>query len=142
MSTQSQFTLVMVDDNADEIFITRKLVRREGIINSFISERRPEELMDTLGRLGAIGVEPKQIIVLLDVNMPRVNGFEVLTQLRRDARYQDMMVIMLSSSDDEADIAEATRLGANGYLVKPFSAEELFATLAGAPHIKFQLHAA
>lgn len=142
MSGQSQFTLVMVDDNADEIFITRKLVRRNGIINSFVSERRPEDLIDTLDHLTTVGVDPRQMILLLDVNMPRLNGFELLTQLRLHETYRDVLILMLSASDNEADMAEAMRLGANGYLVKPFSAEDFFSALTGAPHIKYQLHAA
>lgn len=142
MSNQSQFTLVMVDDNADEIFITRKLVRRSGIINNFISERHPEDLLDTLEQLGAIGVDQSQMIILLDINMPRINGFEMLTRLRLHETFRDTLILMLSASDNEEDMAEAMRLGANGYLVKPFSSEEFFAALTGTPNIKYQLHAA
>ena len=139
MSNQGQLTLVMVDDNADEIFLTRKLVRRDGIINNFVSQRKPEDLFDTLYDLGRIGADPKKIVVLLDINMPREDGFETLKKIRRHSTFKEVPVIMLSASDNEADVAESFSLGANGYLVKPFRGDEFFAALNNLPQIKYQL---
>jgi CheY-like chemotaxis protein len=139
MAGQPEITLVMVDDNADEIFLTRRLVRREGIINNFVSEKKPERLFETLSELRRAGIDTQNIILLLDISMPRVDGFETLKRVRSSAAYRRVPVIMLSASDDEADMTEAFALGANGYIVKPFRGEEFFTVLNGLPHIKHQL---
>jgi DNA-binding response OmpR family regulator len=129
----------MVDDNADEIFLTRRQVRRDGIVNNFVSEKKPEKLLETLSHLGKTGIDKSKIMILLDVNMPRSNGFETLKKVRGDHEFKDVPVIMLSASDDASDMFEAFDLGANGYIVKPFKADEFFAALTNLPDIKFQL---
>jgi CheY-like chemotaxis protein len=135
----SEITLVMVDDNTDEIFLTRRQVRRDGIVNNFVSEKKPENLLQTLTHLGKTGVDKSKIMVLLDINMPRSNGFETLRKVRADREFKDVPVIMLSASDDAADMFEAFDLGASGYIVKPFKADEFFAALTNLPDIKYQL---
>ncbi len=139
MTTQSEVTLVMVDDNADEIFLTRRLVRRDGIINNFVSEKKPERLFETLSDLRRVGIDTQKIILLLDINMPRVDGFETLKKVRASSAYKNVPVIMLSASDNEADMTESFALGANGYIVKPFRGEEFFAVLNSVPQVKHQL---
>jgi DNA-binding response OmpR family regulator len=139
MTVGSDVTIVMVDDNADEIFLTRRLVRRDGIVNDFISENKPERLFDTLSDLNAMGVSPERTVLLLDVSMPRVDGFETLRKLRASDRFRDMPVIMLSASEDEADKATAMSLGASGYMVKPFKADELFGALHDVEQVKHRL---
>lgn len=139
MSKASEITLVMVDDNADDIFLTRKLMRKEGIINSFVSERKPERVIEVLHQLHHMGVARTNMMVLLDVKMPRINGFDLLKQIRENAEFKDVPVIMLSSSDDEADMFESFDLGANGYVVKPFRGDEFFAAISNVKQIKHQL---
>lgn len=134
-----QFTIVMVDDDEDEIFITEWLLRKSGIVNEFASERKPERLFSTLSGLHTSERVEQKIIVLLDVNMPKQDGFEMLSLIRKSPKFRDIPVIMLSTSDDPMDIANARRLGANGYLVKPFGSEAFFSALANAPQVKHQL---
>ena len=139
MNSQSEMTLVMVDDNADEIFLTRRFVRRDGIVNNFVSEKKPERLFDTLEELRGVGVDPQKIIILLDINMPRMDGFDLLKQIRASAEFRNSPVVMLSASDNEADVMEAMALGANGYLVKPFEGEEFFQVVNNIPQVKHRL---
>lgn len=139
MSPKPHFTLVMVDDDEDEVFITRRLVRRSGIVNDFISERKPENLFPTLSSLHDNGKGRDNVIVLLDINMPRQNGFETLRKIRQSEEFVDVPVIMLSASDNEADMVDAAELGANGYLVKPFRSDDFFAALNNVPQVKHQL---
>ncbi len=139
MAISSEITLVMVDDNADEIYLTRRQVRRDGIVNNFVSEKKPEQLLQTLIHLGKTGVAKSNIMVLLDIKMPRSDGFETLKKIRADREFKDVPVIMLSASDDAADMFEAFDLGASGYIVKPFKADEFFAALTNLPQIKYQL---
>ncbi|MFZ2653015.1 MAG: response regulator [Burkholderiaceae bacterium] len=69
-------------------------------------------------------------LVLLDLNMPRMNGFEVLERLRADPRTRLLPVVILSASDEKSDAIEAQRLGASDYVRKPGRFEDLCATLA------------
>lgn len=139
MSELSQSTIVMVDDNIDEIFLTRRLVRKNGIVNRFVSEKKPERLMETLNELVEMGVKEESFLILLDINMPRTNGFETLQKIRADERFRETPVLMLSASDDEADIFEAFESGSDGYLVKPFSSSEFFSAVESISRVKKQL---
>lgn len=139
MSELTESTIVMVDDNVDEIFLTRRLVRKEGIVNRFVSEKKPENLMNTLAELEEMGVRRDTFLILLDVNMPRINGFETLKRLRADERYKDIPVLMLSASDDVSDMFDSFEHGSNGYLVKPFSGDEFFAAMENIPTITKKL---
>lgn len=139
MSNLSESTLVMVDDNTDEIFLTRRQVRRDGIINRFVSESKPERLFHTLDELVGMGVEKNSFLVLLDINMPRTNGYETLKNIRSHSEYKDVPVIMLSASDDEADIFESFECGSDGYIVKPFTADEFFTSVQNISRIKKQI---
>ena len=138
MSSHSPVTMVMVDDNIDEVFLTRRQVRSQGIVNHFVSERKPENLIETL--TGLYDQDPlKNLLVLLDINMPRMNGFETLRGLREHRQFNNVPVLMFSASEDEADIAEAASLGANGYIVKPFTMDAFIAALGSLPQIKYSL---
>lgn len=139
MEKVSQTTLVMVDDNLDEIFLTRRQVRRDGIINRFVSEKKPERLIETLDELIEMGAQQDSFLILLDINMPRSNGFETLKRIRAHPDYKDVPVVMLSASEDEADMFESFELGSDGYLVKPFTGEEFFAAVQNIPKVKKQL---
>lgn len=131
-------TMVMVDDNIDEIFLTRRQVRGQGIINHFISERKSENLINTLTELFN-ETEAANLLILLDVSMPRMDGFETLKAIREHKRFRNLPVIMFSASDDEADMNAAANLGANGYMVKPFSIDALVSALANLPQMRYHL---
>lgn len=135
-------TIVMVDDNLDEIFLTRRQARRDGIINRFVSEKRPEQLFATLENLMNSGVGKESFVVLVDINMPRMNGFELLRSIRTSEKFRDVPVFMLTASCDDADRLEAEELGCDGYLAKPFAAEHFFAELKRVPRVKTQLFCA
>lgn len=136
MAELTESTLVMVDDNIDEIFLTRRLVRRDGIVNRFVSVKKPEEIFQSLDELCQMGIEKQSFVILLDINMPRVNGFETLRRIRTHAKYQDVPVIMLSASKSEEDILEAEEAGCDGYIVKPFSSDEFFSELQNVRRVK------
>lgn len=132
-------TFIMVDDDVDEIFLTRRKVRREGIVNRFVSERNPENLFRSMAELIDLGIDKRSFLLLLDINMPRENGFETLRKLRGHPEFSDVPVIMFSASNDEADIMEALDLGSDGYIVKPFTSEEFFAALTNLPRVRKRL---
>ena len=132
-------TILMVDDSADEIFLTRRLMRRDGIVNNVVSERDPTKIFDTLDQLVDLGSERNRILVMLDLNMPQLDGFAVLKKIRKSRRYKEVIVIMLSASDDEGDMLDSFEKGANGYMVKPFRVDEFFTVLNNVSQVRYQL---
>lgn len=138
MTSHHPVTMVMVDDNIDEIFLTRRQVRNQGIVNHFVSERKSENLIETLTELYNVN-EINNILILMDISMPRMDGFETLKKIRKHGQFKDIPVIMFSSSDDEADMATAVDLGANGYIVKPFSIDSFIGALGNVPQLKYHL---
>lgn len=139
MTDVSETTLIMVDDNIDEIFLTRRHVRRDGIINRFVSEKKPERLVTTLDELTETGLKKSSFLILLDINMPRSDGFETLETIRSHPDYKETPVIMLSASNDESDMLESFDRGSDGYIVKPFSSDEFFAAVNNIPRVKKKL---
>src|SRR5580658_2985961 len=138
MPERNPVTMVMVDDNVDEIFLTRRQVRSQGIVNHFVSERKSENLIRTLTDLYNID-SVNNILILLDISMPRLDGFETLRAVRDHKQFKDLPVIMFSASSDEADITEAMNLGANGYMVKPFTIESFIGALGNVPDLKYHV---
>ena len=82
-----------------------------------------EEALDYLFRRGGYAGRSDQLpaLILLDLKMPKIDGHEVLRQIRADARLKDLPVIVLTSSDQELDRRKSEALGSDGYLVKPVS---------------------
>ncbi|SEH25236.1 response regulator [Magnetospirillum fulvum] len=82
------------------------------------------------GTIGKNGT-PRPDLILLDINMPRKNGHDVLNELKADTHLRDIPVVMLTTSDAERDIAIAYRSGASGYVTKPVDVDALFAAIQG-----------
>jgi CheY-like chemotaxis protein len=138
MPDRNPVTMVMVDDNVDEIFLTRRQVRSQGIVNHFVSERKSENLINTLTELYNIDAV-NNILILLDISMPLMDGFDTLKKIREHKQFKDLPVIMFSASSDEADVTEALNLGANGYMVKPFTIESFIGALGNVPQLKYHV---
>ena len=120
MQTQ---TILLVDDNPDDVYLTVHAFRQNKIPNEIIVARDGVEALGLLlPRDGTPPVRP--VIVLLDINMPRMSGLEVLAQLRADPSTRSLPVIMLTTSTEDRDIAESYAGGANSYVPKPVATEE------------------
>ena len=86
--------------------------------------RNGREALDLLrGLPGVPGLDPLPKVVLLDINMPRMNGFEFLTAVRADARLRDLMVFIMTTSEEETDRMRAHELNVAGYIIKPLTFE-------------------
>lgn len=88
-------------------------------------EHRVEVLTDGEEGLDRLIDGPRPDLVLLDLNLPRVSGVEVLRRVRLEDRLHDLCVIVLATSDAERDVLESERLEADGYITKPIAADEL-----------------
>lgn len=122
----------MVDDSDDELFLTRAIFQHSFPGIQFRCEKDPAQAVIQLERAAAGGMNPAQMCVLLDIKMPRTNGFEIIYRLRNDICIFSCCILMLSSSRGPEDRDNAEALGADGYLAKPFTVAKLQDALA--PH--------
>ena len=120
--------VVIVDDDYEDVYPMKRAILncREGIVCDSVSSG--EELFEYLnctGRHKNRILKHAPRIILMDINMPRKNGFEVLKQLRSDSVFGCISVIMFTTSDSEDDIRKAYKAGASSYIRKPSNANDL-----------------
>jgi two-component system response regulator len=114
--------ILLVEDNADDELLTTRAFKKNRILNQVIVARDGVEALDYLFGTGQYaGSEPRPLpqIVLLDLNLPRVSGLDVLRRIRAEERTKSLAVVVLTSSKEEEDIIRSYALGANGYVRKP-----------------------
>lgn len=112
--------MLLVEDNADDEALTLRTLRKHNIRNEIVVARDGVEALDYLFGTGAHAdraIRPE--VVLLDLKLPKVDGLEVLKRLREDPRTKLLPVVILTSSNEERDVVESYRLGANSYVRKP-----------------------
>jgi two-component system response regulator len=123
----TQKTILLVEDNPDDEALTLRAFKKNNISNHLVVVRDGAEALDYLFAEGAFsGREAGDLpqVVLLDLNLPKVGGLEVLRRLRADARTRLLPVVILTSSREEQDIVEGYRQGANSYVRKPVNFDE------------------
>lgn len=115
--------ILMAEDNPDDILITRHAWKEGNIKNPLHVVKDGEEALEFLYKIGKYKDAPTPSLMLLDINMPKMNGFEVLEKLKTDERHKKMPIIMLTTSEREKDIETAYNLGCNSYICKPVNFE-------------------
>jgi len=119
--------ILLVEDDERDVILLQHALKEAGLTNQLIVVRNGLEAADYLDGYGLYtdrAVYPLPRLVLLDLNMPRMDGFEVLAWLYTRADLKDITVIVLSGSAEESDMHMARQLRANDYLVKPREARE------------------
>jgi CheY-like chemotaxis protein len=111
--------LLLVEDNRGDVMLTREAFRDAKIANNLSVACDGEEAMKRLRREGDYRDLPMPDLVLLDLNLPRMDGREVLEAIRSDPKLMRIPVIVLTSSKAEIDVLKSYDLKANGYVVKP-----------------------
>ncbi len=126
----SDKVILLIEDNADDELLTRRAFQKNNILNEVVVAHDGAEAIDLLlGSGGGRGAPPVPAVILLDLNLPKLSGLEVLRRLRADDRTRLLPVVILTSSREEQDLIEGYRLGANSYVRKPVDfAEFLNAT--------------
>lgn len=114
----------MVENDADDILITRRAMNKAKIISRLIIVNDGEEALKFLRREGEYRDAALPSLILLDLKMPRVNGFEVLKELKKDEKLRVLPVIVFTSSERNEDVKLAYKLGCNSYVVKPVKFDE------------------
>lgn len=114
--------ILLVEDNDDDEVLTLRALKKNRIANEVVVARDGVEALDYLFGTGAhagrdTSVQPQ--VVLLDLNLPRISGHEVLTRMRADPRTKYIPVVVLTSSREEEDLLQSYSRGANAYVRKP-----------------------
>jgi len=120
-------TILLVEDEEGDVFFMQQAMKKAGVLNPLQVASDGQEAIDYFKGTGKFANReefPLPCLVLLDLKLPRVMGLDVLKWIRQQPEVATIVVI-LTSSKEEADIAAAYRLGANGYLVKPSDVSQL-----------------
>ncbi len=119
--------VLLVDDNADDRELARAALQETPSPCRMVTVTDGIEAVDYLQALDPASLPE---LVLLDLNLPKLNGIEVLTHWRADPALRFVPVVVLSTSSEEADLEQAYKAGANGYVVKPLQFDRFVDTLA------------
>src|SRR3990172_6484978 len=119
-------TILYAEDDERDVELTMEALGEHNLANSVKVVRDGEEALDCLYRRGAykdrVGEDP--VLILLDLKMPKVDGLQVLRQIKSDRRLKIIPVVVLTSSREEKDLLESYQLGVNAYVVKPVEFEK------------------
>ncbi len=118
------FQVLMADDDKDDRFLMRTAFKENGIPDSLMLFEDGVLLLNYLDEIGGNGSLLPSLI-LLDLNMPRLNGLEVLSRIKTNEVFRKIPVIIFSTSDRDIDVHKAYELGANSYIAKHADYEKL-----------------
>lgn len=118
--------ILLVEDSVNDIKLALSALRDAHLANEVVVVRDGQEALDYLHRRGVYTLRAvgNPAVVLLDLKLPKLNGLEVLQQIRAEPSLRHLPVVMITSSREEQDLAGSYNLGVNGYVVKPLEYEQ------------------
>jgi len=123
---QNQVEILLIEDNHQEAELTIRSLKKNNLANRLMHIDDGEEALDFIFSRGKY-VSNRELLnpklILLDLKLPKVEGLEILRQIKSDDRTKTIPVVILTSSKEEKDIIESYKLGVNSYIVKPVSFE-------------------
>jgi two-component system response regulator len=127
-----ELDILLVEDNQDDMDLALHALKREKLANHIFVARDGEEALDFLfcrGKFGQRSFDHPPKLVLLDLKLPKVDGMEVLKQIKSDSRTKTIPVVMMTSSKEERDLVQSYDLGANSYIQKPVDFDQFRETV-------------
>ena len=122
MTMDRKTSVLLVEDNDDDVQLTLRAFQKNKLANEVHVARDGAEALDFLFARGEYAHRANADlpqVVLLDLKLPKVDGLEVLREIRADARTRTLPVVILTSSNEERDLVDSYRIGANSYVRKP-----------------------
>jgi two-component system, response regulator len=124
--------ILLVEDNQDDLDLALHALRRENLANNIFIVRDGEEGLDFLfcrGKYAGRSFDRPPKLVLLDLKLPKVDGMEVLKQVKADPRLKSIPVVIMTSSKEERDLVAGYNLGVNSYIQKPVDFDQFRTTI-------------
>jgi two-component system, response regulator len=122
--TSQPVEILLVEDNEDDVVIIQEAFAESRLVNVLNTVSDGEEALAYLRREGQYKVVPQPGLILLDINMPKKNGFEVMQAMKADPRLRTLPVIMLTMSDRDEDVIRSYANGACSYIRKPVDLDQ------------------
>lgn len=116
--------VLVVEDNPNDVAIIKRAMRKSDVKCDLYFARDGEEAMNFLYRQGEFTDAPRPDLILLDLNLPKINGLEVLTKIKEDEHLKRLPVIVLTISEREEDMVKAYDSGAASYMTKPVDSKD------------------
>jgi CheY-like chemotaxis protein len=141
-TTRHPITILMADDDAEDRMLAREALEESRLANDFRYVENGEELLDYLRRRGKFAdpaVSPRPGLILLDLNMPRKDGFEALAEIKADPNLRQIPVVILTTSRAEEDVYRGYDLGVNSFIAKPVSFEGLVEAMKSLGRYWFEI---
>jgi len=122
--------ILMVEDNPADVRLTREAFRDASVLNNMNVTVDGEDAMSFLKREGRYKDSPRPDLILLDLNLPKKDGREVLEEIKEDQDLRRIPVVVFTTSDDEKDVSRAYNLHANAYIKKPVDLDQFIRIVA------------
>lgn len=126
LSDFKRVEILLVEDNEPDIDLTKEALKEFKVANNLHVTRDGVEAMEFLNKEGKYKNIPTPDLILLDLNMPRKNGIEVLQEIKEDPKLRRIPVVILTTSEAEEDIVKSYELHANCYITKPIDLNQFF----------------
>ena len=126
--TKTNRALLLIEDNQDDVFLMKRALKAARVMNPLYVVEHGQEAVDYLGGAGKFANResyPLPAVVFLDLKLPFISGHDVLAWIRRQKQLESLVVVVLTSSNEASDLSRCYSLGANSYVVKPPTPEQL-----------------
>jgi len=141
-SNSSSIHILLAEDDPDDRLLTRRALEKSGLANTVDTVEDGEELMKYLrheGEYADAEAAPRPGMILLDLNMPRMDGREALKKIKSDSELRRIPVIVLTTSEAEQDILQSYDLGVNAFVTKPVTFDDLANALQALGEFWFEI---
>ncbi|MBF9252322.1 response regulator [Pontibacter sp. 172403-2] len=119
--SETTVNILLVEDDYLDIMNVERELKKISITHPIHGGRNGKEALDMLRGNGTEKISPAPSVILLDINMPKMNGLEFLAELRHDPEFSHIPVFIMTTSNEETDRLAAQRLNVTGYIVKPLT---------------------
>ena len=124
--SESTVEILLIEDNPNDADLTLRALKKQNLTNQIYHVKDGAEALDFLfatGKFKGRNLEEMPRMILLDLKLPKVDGLDVLKKIKSDERTKKIPTVILTSSQEERDVAESYKIGANSYVVKPVDFE-------------------
>lgn len=140
MNESDEVTILLVEDDEVDARAVKRAFKQRNIGNPIVHARDGVEALEHLKGTEGRPRLPRPYLILLDLNMPRMNGLEFLTTIRADSELKNSIVIVLTTSDDDRDVVRAYGSGVAGYVLKSESGDEFLKIAQFLEHFVITVH--